>query len=180
MALLAVPSTARAQEGVIAGTVVTQAGARPLGGVQVAVQDQVGKGAVTDAAGRFRITGLSGSQVVVNVRLIGYRAITQTVSVGTTNLQFAMSERAIELDQVIVTGTAGGEQKRAIGTSVDQVNVTDVTAKQVVPSVDALLNGRAPGVTILPGTGMVGAGSRVRIRGIGSFSLSADPLVYVD
>src|SRR5205823_3745286 len=36
------------------------------------------------------------------------------------------------------------------------------------------------GVTILPGTGMVGAGARVRIRGIGSFSLSADPLIYVD
>jgi TonB-linked SusC/RagA family outer membrane protein len=180
VALLAVPSTARAQEGVIAGTVVTQAGARPLGGVQVAVQDQVGKGAVTDAAGRFRITGLSGSQVVVNVRLIGYRAITQTVSVGTTNLQFAMSERAIELDQVIVTGTAGGEQKRAIGTSVDQVSVSDITAKQPVPSVDAILNGRAAGVAVLPGTGMVGAGARIRIRGVGSFSLNPDPLVYVD
>src|SRR5207302_3354729 len=100
--------------------------------------------------------------------------------VGSTDLQFAMAERVVELDQVVVTGTAGGEQKREVGTSVAQVNVAEVTAKQVVPSVDALLNGRAAGVTILPGTGMVGAGARVRIRGIGSFSLSADPLIYVD
>src|SRR5438477_783933 len=179
-ALIAFPRSAHAQEGVIAGTVVTQTGARPISGAQVAIQDQAGKGAVTDAAGRFRITGLTGSQAVVNVRMIGYRALTQTVAVGATDLRFSMTERAVELDQIVVTGTAGGEQKRAIGTSVSQVNVADVTAKIAVPSVDALLNGRAAGVTILPGTGMVGAGARVRIRGIGSFSLSADPLIYVD
>jgi TonB-linked SusC/RagA family outer membrane protein len=180
-ALLASPRAARAQEaGVIAGRVITQTGSQPIVGAQVAVQDQAGKGAVTDASGRFRISGVSGTDVTVNVRMIGYQAISQTVRVGNTNLQFAMSERALELNQVIVTGTAGGEQKRELGTSVDQVKVSDVTAKQVVPSVDALLNGRAAGVAVLPGTGMVGAGARVRIRGIGSFSLSADPLIYVD
>jgi TonB-linked SusC/RagA family outer membrane protein len=112
--------------------------------------------------------------------MLGYQAINQTVRVGSTDVQFAMSERALELNRVVVTGTAGGEQKREVGTSVAQVNVAEVTAKQVTPSVDALLNGRAAGVAILPGTGMVGAGARVRIRGIGSFSLSADPLLYVD
>ena len=180
-ALVAAPSAARAQEsGVIAGRVVTQTGSRPIVGAQVAVQDQGGKGAVTDASGRFRITGLTGSEVVVNVRMLGYQALNQTVRVGSTDLQFAMSERALELNKVVVTGTAGVTQKREVGTSVAQVNVAEVTAKQVTPSVDALLNGRAAGVAILPGTGMVGAGARVRIRGIGSFSLSADPLIYVD
>jgi len=179
-ALVVTPRAARAQDGVVAGTVVTQSGGRAIPGVQVAVQNEAGKGAVTDASGRFRITGLTGAQVVLSVRMIGYQAITQSVRVGQTDLRFAMSERAIELNQVVVTGTAGGEQKRELGTSVAQVSVTDVTAKMAVPNVDALLNGRAAGVTILPGSGMVGAGSRVRIRGIGSFSLSADPLVYVD
>jgi TonB-linked SusC/RagA family outer membrane protein len=181
-ALLAIPCAARAQQegGVIAGRVITQTGSRPIIGAQVAVQDQGGRGAVTDAAGRFRITGLSGTEVVVSVRMLGYQAINQTVRVGSTDVQVAMSERALELNRVVVTGTAGGEQKREVGTAVAQVNVAEVTAKQVVPSVDALLNGRAAGVAILPGTGMVGAGARVRIRGIGSFSLSADPLLYVD
>jgi hypothetical protein len=97
--LAAIPCTARAQEsGVIAGRVITQTGSRPVVGAQVAVQDQGGKGAVTDASGRFRITGLTGSQVVVNVRMLGYQALNQTVSVGSTDLQFAMSERAVELN----------------------------------------------------------------------------------
>jgi outer membrane cobalamin receptor len=135
---------------------------------------------VADANGHFRITGVTGTSVTLNARLLGYRAATQVVQVGATNISIMLSARAVELNEVVVTGTAGGEQKRALGTSVAQVNVAEVTAKQAVPSVDALLNGRAAGVQVLPGTGMVGSGARVRIRGIGSFSLSADPLIYVD
>jgi TonB-linked SusC/RagA family outer membrane protein len=102
------------------------------------------------------------------------------VTVGSNNVRFVLSTRAVELDQIVVTGTAGGEQLRSVGTSVATVNVADVTAKTSVPSVDALLNGRSPGVTILPGTGMVGAGANIRIRGMGTFSLSSQPLIYVD
>ena len=179
-ALIAAPRPARAQDGVIAGTVVTEAGSRPISGAQIAIQDQAGKGAVTDVAGRFRITGVTGSEVVVNVRMIGYRAINQTVRVGTTDVRFAMSERAVELDQIVVTGTAGDQQKRAVGNSIAKVEAAQVTATSRVASVQDLINGRAPGVAILPGTGMVGSGSRIRIRGISTFSLSAEPLIYVD
>jgi TonB-linked SusC/RagA family outer membrane protein len=180
-AMLAIsPRTAQAQEGVVAGIVVTEAGSRPLPGAQVAIQDQAGKGAITDAAGRFRISGLSGNEVVVSVRMIGYRALTQMVRVGATDLRFAMIERALELDQVVVTGTAGGSQRRELGTSVATVNVTDVVAQAGVPTVEGLLNGRTPGVVVLPGTGQIGAGSQVRVRGIGTFSLSSNPLIYVD
>ena len=179
-AFLMTPRAAMAQEGVLAGTVVTEAGSRALSGAQVTVQDQAGKGAVTDAAGRFRITGVSGSQVVLSVRMIGYRAITQTVRVGSQDLRFSMSERAVELDQIVVTGTAGDQQKRAIGNSIAKVDAANVVATANVPSVQDLINGRAPGVVVMPGTGMVGAGSRIRIRGMSTFSLSGDPLIYVD
>jgi len=178
--LAAAPGAALAQEGTIGGTVREEGAQRPIPGAQISVQGQVGKGAVTDANGHFRITGVAGTSVTLNARLLGYRPTSQVVQVGATNVSIMLSSRAVELNQVVVTGTAGGEQKRALGTSVAQVNVADVTAKEAVPSVDALLNGRAAGVQILPGTGMVGAGARVRIRGIGSFSLNADPLIYVD
>jgi TonB-linked SusC/RagA family outer membrane protein len=179
--LLAVaPRVAQAQGGTISGTVVDQGSQRPLPNVQVAVQGQPGRGSVTDASGRFRITGVTGTTVTVEARLIGYAPVTRTVEVGTTDVRILLAQRAIELNQVVVTGTAGTTQRRELGTAVAQVNAADVTAKTAVPSVDALLNGRAPGVVIQPGTGMVGAGSKVRIRGIGSFSLSADPLIYVD
>src|SRR5438445_507737 len=39
---------------------------------------------------------------------------------------------------------------------------------------------RAAGVVIQRATGAVGSGSRIRIRGASSFSLSTQPLMYVD
>src|SRR5213075_3454424 len=60
------------------------------------------------------------------------------------------------------------------------VNVADVMAQTTVPSVDGLLNGRTPGLIVLPATGQAGAGAQIRVRGIGTFSLSSTPLLYVD
>ena len=171
---------ARAQEGTISGTVMAEGAQRPVPGAQVSVVGQAGKEAASDASGRFRIAGVTGSTVTVSVRALGFRPDSQSVTVGSTNVRFVLSQRAVELNQVVVTGTAGGEQLRSLGTSVATVNVSDVTAKTAVPSVEALLNGRTPGVVVMPGTGQVGAGANIRIRGIGTFSLSSQPLVYVD
>jgi TonB-linked SusC/RagA family outer membrane protein len=178
--LFAAAPIARAQQGTISGIVLVEGAQRPLAGAQVSVEGQAGKEAATDASGRFRLAGVTGTTATVNVRALGYRPASQAVTVGATDVRFILSQRAIELNQVVVTGTAGGEQLRALGTSVATVNVADVAAKTAVPSMDALLNGRTPGVTVLPGTGMIGAGANIRIRGIGTFSLSSQPLVYVD
>jgi TonB-linked SusC/RagA family outer membrane protein len=177
---LATPHRAYAQGGVVAGTVVVAGSQRPLSGAQLTVAGQTGRGAVSDASGRFRITGVTGTDVTVQVRLLGYRPDSQSVRVGATDVHIALSERALELNQVVVTGTAGGEQKRALGTSVATVNVADVVTQTSVPSVDGLLNGRTPGVVVLPGTGQIGSGSQIRVRGLGTFSLSSNPLIYVD
>ena len=161
-ALLVSPLTVRAQDGTIAGTVVAEGSARPIAGAQISVPDQPGRAAVSDASGRFRLTGLTGTQVTLTARMIGYRSISQSARVGATDIRFAMSERAVELEQIVVTGTAGTQEKRAIGNSVAKVQVADVVASSRVASVQDLINGRAPGVAILPGTGMVGSGSAPR------------------
>jgi TonB-linked SusC/RagA family outer membrane protein len=181
-AVLGVPS-AGAQTGVISGTVVAQSSRRPLAGAQVGVPGQLGKGAVTDASGRFRIAGLAGepgSPVFLTARMIGFRATSQTAHIGAANVEFALAEQLISLDQVIITGTVGNQQARALGNSIAKINAAEVVATAAVPSVQDLINGRAPGVAVLPGTGMVGSGSKIRIRGASSFSLSGDPLIYVD
>ena len=180
VAPLTLARTASAQQGTVAGIVVVEGSQRPLPGAQVTIQGDASRGAIADASGRFRISGLAGTSVTLDARMIGYRPMSQTVAVGATNVRFGMSERAVELNQVVVTGTAGATQKRELGTSVATVNAADVVAQAGVPSVETLLNGRAPGVVVLPGTGQVGAGSQVRVRGIGTFSLSSNPLIYVD
>jgi TonB-linked SusC/RagA family outer membrane protein len=183
-ALLASPVAARsaaAQEGVLAGTVVAAGTQRPIAGAQVTVQGQAGKGAVTDAQGRFRIAGVTGTDVVVQARMIGFQSATQTARVGAMELRLAMSEVPFSLEQVVVTGTAAGaERLRQIGNSVATVKAAEVVEVAPVRNVQQLLQGRVPGVFVAPASGMVGSGERMRVRGQTTFSLPSDPLIYVD
>ncbi|HEU4880203.1 MAG TPA: SusC/RagA family TonB-linked outer membrane protein, partial [Gemmatimonadaceae bacterium] len=137
-------------------------------------------GTTTDGNGRFRIGGLSGSTVTLEVRRIGFRPHRQTASVGVTNLSITLVEQSISLDEVVVTGTPGGQAKRELGNAVTTVNAAAVTEQGTVNNVQQLLNGRSPGVFVNAATGNVGTGSRIRIRGSSSLSLSNEPLIYVD
>lgn len=154
MVCAAALQTAFAQEGSVAGTVFTAGSSRPLSGTRVLVAGQPGRAALSDASGRFRIAGVSGTSVVLEARHIGYGAAQQTVQVGNNDVRFALAERPVELEQMVVTGTAGGEQRRTIGNSVVSLNAADVVAKSPITTMQDLINGRAPGVVVMPGTGM--------------------------
>ena len=168
-----------AQEGAVGGTVVTGAAATPIAGAQVIVQGTT-NGAVTDAAGAFRIAGLSGGQVTLEVRRIGYRMETRTANVGDMNIQIVLVERAVDLEAIVVTGTPGATEKKALGNAVSTIDAAAVTETQPINNLQELLNGRAAGVFVQPASGAVGTGSRIRVRGASSFSLSNEPLLYVD
>ena len=101
----AIPSPAQ-QGGTLAGTVVNEASLEPLAGAQVLVEG-TGRGTLTDASGRFLLTGVDGTQANLRVQLIGYRPVTRTVQVGATDLRIMLNEQAVQLDEVVVTGTAG-------------------------------------------------------------------------
>jgi TonB-linked SusC/RagA family outer membrane protein len=174
-------STAVAQDGTVAGTVVAEGSQRPLANVQVAVQGQTGRGSITDEAGRFRITGVTGTQVTLQARRIGYRTATQSVRVGAMDIQFTLSEAAVSLEEVVVTGTATGtERRREIGNAVSTIQTAEIVEQAAPRNMQQLLNGRVPGVFVAPASGMVGSGQRIRIRGQNTFSLPADPLIYID
>jgi TonB-dependent SusC/RagA subfamily outer membrane receptor len=171
--------TAVAQSGVITGSVVSAASGL---GVPVATVMVPGTtiGTTTDASGRFRLAGLSGSSTTVEVRRIGFRPLRQTVAVGATDLRFLLAEQSISLDEVVITGTVGGQSRRELGNAVSTVNASEVAERGTVNNVQQMLNGRAPGVFVNPASGNVGTGARIRIRGASSLSLSNEPLVYVD
>jgi len=122
--MLAVPPPALSQEGSIVGVVE---GGRTLMPISGALVEIVGtdRGALTDANGRFFFVGLTGTQVTVRITMLGYRTVEQTVRVGDTNLRFTMTEVAIEMDQIVVTGTPGGTQRRSIGNVVTQVRAAE-------------------------------------------------------
>jgi len=165
------------QGGTVSGVVVDRSGT-PLPSAQVTVRG-TRLGSQTDANGRFRIGGVEGSTVVLEVRRLGYTMTTATAAVG-SETRVSMEAASINLDAVVVTGQPGSTQKRTIGNSIAQIDASTVTARAPINNVQNLINGRAPGVTILQNSGVVGAGATVRIRGVSSFALSNQPLIYID
>ncbi|MBI4420821.1 MAG: SusC/RagA family TonB-linked outer membrane protein [Gemmatimonadetes bacterium] len=135
----------------------------------------------TDRSGRFRLDNVDGgSAVQLRVSIIGYRPATLDAQVGDTDVRVVMAAAAVSLDEIVVTGTAGGTQMRAIGNVVATVDAAKVLATTPTPNVEQLLSARTPGVMVLPATGQVGTGGPLRIRGTYSMSLINEPIVIID
>ena len=176
-------ATAQQPTGVVRGRVTIVGSGRPLAGAQVSIKGTT-RGALADASGAYAITGVNVGAAVVRAEIIGYKADEQPVTVAanaTATVNFQLSESAIGLDEIVVTGTTGrGQAKRTLGNSVSTVKAAEVTEAAPINSVPQLLQGRTPGVTMMQSTGVVGGGSRMRIRGSGSLNAGNEPVVFVD
>jgi TonB-dependent starch-binding outer membrane protein SusC len=179
---LALASRAMAQGtvGTVSGTIRERGSERALTGVQVRVVGTQ-RGAMTDATGSYRISGIPVGAVQLSAQQIGYapqaRAVTVTAAV--TTVDFALTQAVTTLDQVVVTATGQSERRRESGASTSTIEATQITTAAVSTFSDAL-SSRAPGVVVMSSAGESGAGTRVRIRGSNSISLSNEPLLIVD
>jgi TonB-linked SusC/RagA family outer membrane protein len=176
---LAGPLDAQVGTGVISGTVVADQSLRPLAGAQVGVVGTA-VGTLSDANGRFRLTAVAGDNVILDVRLIGFRPVRVAARVGDASVRVLLAEVAVSLDQVVVTGTAGLTEQRAMGNLLEKVQTEDVLRTAPVVTSQQLLQARVPGLIVLPGSGNIGTGSTIHIRGVASLSLTNQPLIYVD
>jgi TonB-linked SusC/RagA family outer membrane protein len=177
-----VPSAASRFVGTIAGQVTDQRTNLPLPGTTLQVQG-TSLSATTDPDGRYRIANVPAGSHVVLARRIGYTAERQSVTVSDgqqATADFRMNAAPFSLEEVIVTGTPGGEQRRTLGNAVAVIDASTALERSAAPTLTALLNARAPGAIITPGTGRIGAGPTIQVRGRSTLSLSSEPIVYID
>ena len=137
--LSVVGQRASAQSGAtITGTVRDSATKATIAGAQVFVQGAAGVaaiGAVTNATGVYRVTGIPAGEATIRVRLLGYNLTqrTATLTSGQVSvIDFALAASSARLDQVVVTGTPGGTQMRAIGNVVETVKASDWSSQYLV------------------------------------------------
>jgi len=178
VAVLGAPLAAQSTR-TISGTVLSATALTPIQGADVRVQGAAA-GVFTDVSGRFRLTNVSSDQVTLVVRRIRYQPMSQTVRAGSADLRLLMTEATVTLDEVVVTGTAVGEQQRAIGNAVSSINVSQELERSGVGDVGNLINARAAGVIVTSGNGRAGSGTGIAIRGRSTISLNQQPLVYID
>jgi TonB-dependent SusC/RagA subfamily outer membrane receptor len=178
-ALLASASTIHAQAGTIGGHVRAVGTNEPLSGAQITVIGGQQR-ATSDETGAFRITGLSGTDVTLDVRRIGYRNERVPARVGQQDVGINLSVNPAALDAIVVTGQPGAAQRREIGNAVGVINASDIVATSPIIDAQGLLNGRTTSLVVMPTSGQVGTGSQIRIRGMSSLSLGNSPLLFVD
>jgi TonB-dependent SusC/RagA subfamily outer membrane receptor len=175
-------AAAQAATGSVAGRVIDTRSGLPLGGTAVEVQG-TRLGAITAADGRYRLAAVAAGAQVVVARRIGYASLRRTVTVVAgqqVTADFSLEASAFSLDEVVVTGTAGGEQRRTLGNAVAIIDAATALERSAAPDLTALLSSRSPGAIITPGTGRIGAGPTIQIRGRSTLSLSSEPIVYID
>ncbi|WDF69456.1 SusC/RagA family TonB-linked outer membrane protein [Sphingobacterium oryzagri] len=146
----------------------------PVSGVTVSVQGNPGVSTSTDDEGRFTIPAVNGTVLVFTA--VGYTTHTQTVTGSTLAVSLTVADQALE--EVVVTGY-GAQKRENISASVavvDQKKLKDTRS----PNISNLLQGKAPGVDVVNGSGRPGAQANIRIRGRNSISSSTSPLWVVD
>ncbi len=181
-ALLLSGATAQAQTGVIAGTVSDAAG-RGLSAVRLQIVGSQTLATGTDDRGRYILRAVPPGTHVLRATRLGYRPGTQSVTVqagDTARVNLTLGESAVELTQVVVTGTGGAVEKRQVGASIGQVDAAKLAEQMSVPDVGRMLSAKVTGLRATTVGGGVGTGQDIRIRGTASLSLSQRPAVYVD
>ncbi len=156
----------------IEGQVVETSGL-PVTGASV-IEANTSNGVITDLDGNFTISVGENASLVVSC--IGY--ITQTINVGTrAKLLITLEEDQELLDEIVVVGYTT-QRKVDLTGAISVVSTDDFKTS---PSTDPMgaLQGKVAGMTITQQGNPQGTAT-IRIRGIGSFNSSQDPLFVID
>ena len=181
LAGLAFTSVAQAQTGTVSGLVTEAGSGRPLASAQVYIEGTA-LGTLTNSSGRYLFVTAPVGEHTVIAELVGYRAGSQTVTVAVgqaVTVDFGLTVTAIQLDQIVVTGTGVATEKKKLGNTIATVDVSKLRDTPITSFSD-ILQGREAGVVGLPGGGETGASGRIRIRGSASLSQSNEPVIYLD
>tara|TARA_R110001583_G_scaffold10179_15_gene47395 strand:+ start:4 stop:3120 length:3117 start_codon:yes stop_codon:yes gene_type:complete len=156
--------------------VITDVNNIPLLGVNIAVEG-MSSGAISDFDGNYNIEVSSDDSVLV-FTYIGMKSV-RIIAGQQSIINIVMKEDNQSLEEVIITAT-GARRRIEMGNSIAKLNVSDDVNERPVSTVADVLQGQAAGVQISSSGGSAGMGSRIRIRGSNSASLSNEPVIYID
>jgi len=177
-ALLAAQSTNET----VRGRVTDASNSRPIGDAQVLVEG-TRIGGISNAAGDFTLTNVPAGPRRITVRRIGYQPLTLSITVAagaTTTVEAPLKVSAVNLSDVVVTGTGAPTERRKVGTSIAAVDSSAISRSQAA-TLDQALQGKVSGAQITQNSGGPGGGGiSVRLRGVNSFISGSDPLYIID
>ncbi|MDE2873001.1 MAG: TonB-dependent receptor [Gemmatimonadota bacterium] len=175
------PAPVAAQTGTVRGLVLDGASGRPLASAQVHVAGTA-VSQFSGLAGRFELLNVPVGEQRLKVTLIGYGEVDRAVTVvaeRTVSVEIEMTQTAISLDEIVVTGVGAETARRALGTSVEVLTAEDFELAPV-QSIDQVLQGRVAGATVNATSAQPGTGSLINFRGTSSVFGAQTPVIYID
>ena len=162
-----------AQQKTIKGKVTDETGA-PVPGATVIVKGTT-TGTVTDMDGNFTF-GVSATAKTLVVSFIGMTP--QEIMVGNqTSFSVKMVSETIGIDEVVAIGYSTATRKN-VASAIAKIGDKDIVGLSVTDARQTL-QGKMAGVQVTSNGGDPGAGARIIIRGMGSFT-NPDPLYVID
>ena len=148
----------------------------PLPGVTVLVKG-TGTGTATDVNGEYKLSLPERASIVLEFSFIGMKTKTVTYT-GQKTINVVLEEDVNQMEEVVVTGYQKIERRKL----TSSITTVDMDRLQMVnqPSIDKLLQGQVPGMTIVSTSGAPGAVPQIRIRGTSTISGNVQPLWVVD
>ncbi len=173
--------------GIVVGRITDSATTRGVEGAMVLVVGS-GQKVITDKDGVFRVSNVPAGSHVLTVRMFGYSAKSAkfVLESNVARVLLTLSPTSSVLSEVVTTVT-GQQRKIEIGNDITTLDVPEIMKQAPITSVTDLLEARVPGLTVMRTSGVPGAPSRIRLRGMGGGLLSGvpgaptnDPIVVVD
>ena len=147
----------------------------PVIGASVIEKGTASNGTITNLDGEYTLT-VSGTELQISY--IGFSPQTITLKPGVATYNVTLKEDTKALDEVVVVGYSTQRKESLTGSmqNLKADKLKDITT----PSVENMLNGKAPGVYVSPGNGQPGEVGTIIIRGKSTVNGSTDPLWVID
>ena len=156
--------------GRLEGRVIEVNSGNPLSDVTITVIGTT-LSAKTTSSGSYRLQDVPVGTVRLRLELVGYASTVETATIGTEALTIADFSLAL-LTDVLETFIVRGERERAPET----VDENELAAGDLIQALDR----DVPGALVYRPNGNLGIGSTIVFRGLKSFMLRNDPLIFLD
>jgi TonB-dependent SusC/RagA subfamily outer membrane receptor len=172
--LLSLAFRVSAQDRMISGKVTSSEDGSALLGVSIGVKGTT-KGTVSNSDGSYEISVTGSSTLVFS--FVGYKKTEVSAGIR-SEINVSLTSETSNLEEVVVIGY-GVQKKSKLTSSISSVSGKDI-ANLTTASFDQQLAGRAAGVQVTVGSGIIGQAPRIRIRGTNSITSGGSPLIVID
>ena len=139
-----------AQTNIVAGGSVMDERGEVLIGVTVSVKENASNGGITDADGRFKLTGIKKNQTLV-FSYIGFKDQKVVMTKTDERMRIVLKEDVNALDEVVITSSGKVQKKINVTGAITSVEMKDLNVP--ASSVSNMLGGRVPGIIAVTRSG---------------------------